>query len=451
MSTSTTPKSIEIMLRHPDASIRLAVRSDLPLGELMPDFLDVAEQPDSDDWALSPDGVNPYPNQSTLAELGVGDGAVLVLYERPAARKPTPATREATRPAPATSSPATAPRSAGAERPLSERTARTLPDKLSAPARCQRAVGALVASATRPESLETAPAGTPDPATFTRPARVSPLARIRDAWRSTDYEHRLDQLVLSLRLRQCVTIAVVSPKGGVGKTTTTALIGSLLAFLRRDRVVAVETNPDWGSLGRRLVPDHPIFIDDLLAGPLADGRLSPTKLDAQLGRGPDGLMVAPAPTDPERAKKLDEAAYRTLFTRLSELVGTLVLDCGTGLDDPPARAALGCADQLVLVCDDEPDTASIVSEAAEWLRRIKPPLVLVVNNVQRSSRIDVAALECEMSFAHGIAVVPRDERAAVQLHDSRFSWNQAPAGWQTSVRELAALLAADWRRLELAH
>jgi MinD-like ATPase involved in chromosome partitioning or flagellar assembly len=216
-------------------------------------------------------------------------------------------------------------------------------------------------------------------------------------------------------------------------------------------VVAVETNPDWGSLGRRLVPDHPIFIDDLLAGPLVDGRLSPTKLDAQLGRGPDGLMVAPAPTDPERAKKLDEAAYRTLFTRLSELVGTLVLDCGTGLDDPPARAALGCADQLVLVCDDEPDTASIVSEAAEWLRRIEPTLVLVVNNVRRSSRIDVSALEREMSFAHGLAVVPRDERAAVQLYDSRFTWNQAPTGWQTPVRELAALLAADWRRLELAY
>ena len=91
-----------------------------------------------------------------------------------------------------------------------------------------------------------------------------------------------------------------------------------------------------------------------------------------------------------------------------------MLDCGTGLDDPPARAALACADQLVLVCDDEPDTASIVSEAAEWLRRIEPPLVLVVNNVRRSSRIEVAALEREMSFAHGLAVIPRDERAAGQ-------------------------------------
>ena len=83
-------------------------------------------------------------------------------------------------------------------------------------------------------------------------------------------------------------------------------------------------------------------------------------------------MVAPAPTDPDRAANLDESAYRTLFARLSELVGTLVLDCGTGLDDPPARAALACADQLVLVCDDEPDTASIVAEAASMAPARRP-------------------------------------------------------------------------------
>ena len=128
-----------------------------------------------------------------------------------------------------------------------------------------------------------------------------------------------------------------------------------------------------------------------------------------------------------------------------------MLDCGTGLDDPPARAALACADQLVLVCDDEPDTASIVSEAAEWLQRIAPDRWCWWSTTpRRSSRIDVAALERETQFAHGLAIIPRDERAAVQLHGSRFSWNQAPAGWQTPVRELAALLAADWRRLDIA-
>jgi len=60
------------------------------------------------------------------------------------------------------------------------------------------------------------------------------------------------------------------------KSPETGGEGSRLAFLSRDRVVAVETNPDWGSLGRRLVPDHETFIDDLLAGPLAYSRLPPT-------------------------------------------------------------------------------------------------------------------------------------------------------------------------------
>jgi MinD-like ATPase involved in chromosome partitioning or flagellar assembly len=253
-----------------------------------------------------------------------------------------------------------------------------------------------------------------------------------------------------LRLRRCVTIAVVSPKGGVGKSTTSALLGSMLAFLRRDRVVAVDTNPDWGSLGRRLVPNHAIFIDDLLAGPLQDAHLTAAQLDAQLGRGPDGLMVAPAPTDPDRAAGLDETAYRSLFARLSDLVGTLVLDCGTGLGSPAARAALGCADQIVLVADGEPDTASLVAEAAARLERHVPPLVLVANKLDRSSRVDIGALEREVAFARGIVRVPNNRAGADQLRASRFSWKQAPGAWQAPVRELAALLAADWRRLEIA-
>ena len=449
------PRMIQVTFRYPDGSVRLAAPADVPLGELMPDFLDLAEQPDGDGWVLGADGVHAYPGERTLAELGVVDGGVLVLHrapDGPTATAPTDATSSIPLPPPP------GPRSRGEERPLRERTARTLPPKLSRPERSRLALGALAGGRARADAPEPARSSVPGPRTFTRPARPSPIGRVREAWRNTDYQHQLDELILTLRLRRCATIAVISPKGGVGKTTTAALLGSLLAFLRRDRVVAVETNPDWGSLGRRLAPDHPVFIDDLLAGPLLDRRLSPTQLDAQLARGPDGLMVAPAPTDPERAKNLDETAYLTLFARLSELVGTLVLDCGTGLDDPPARAALASADQLVLVCDDEPDTASIVSEAGEWLRRIVEPtgaqqksLVVVVNNLRRSSRIDVAALERATGYAHGLAVIPRHERAAARLHGSRFTWNHAPSGWRTPVRELAALLASDWPRLQIAH
>jgi len=437
--------AVALIVRHPEGSIRVSTPTDVPLGELLPDLLELAGLPDHGGWALGPVGGDTYSPDGTLAELGVADGALLALREpagHASADRDSATTQGMIRPC-------LGPNEQVGGRPLSDRSARILPVRLSIPARCLAVLAALAPRGQVEERCHRE-SGTLGPAEFTRPARLSPVARAREAWARSDYRERLEATIAGPRLLRCVTIAVVSPKGGVGKTTTSSLLGSLLAFLRRDRVIAVETNPDWGSLGRRLVPNHPVFIDELLAGALNDPGISPARLDAQLGRGPDGLMVAPAPTDPDRAANLDESAYRTLFARLSELVGMLVLDCGTGLDDPPARAALACADQLVLVCDDEPDTASIVAEAATWLRRAGPPLLLVVNNLRRASRIDLLALERATDFAHALAVVPRDERAAGQLHNSRFTWRHAPEGWQIPIRELAALLAADWQRLGIA-
>ena len=302
--------------------MRLAAPTDVPLGELLPDFLEIAGESDGEGWVLGADGVHACASERTLAELGVLDGGVLVLH-RCSDGLATAGDGRAV--------------FARRHRRRSDhrRAVRSVPCASGPPARCRRSSLARRADGSPSKRWRAVWRATTLRSLFARafPARGrSPAPRASPPWRGCARRGGAPtisiasiELILGLRLRRCATIAVISPKGGVGKTTTAALLGSLLAFLRRDRVVAVETNPDWGSLGRRLVPDHPVFIDDLLAGPLIDRRLSPTQLDAQLARGPDGLMVAPAPTDPERAKNLDETAYLTLFARLSELVGTLVL------------------------------------------------------------------------------------------------------------------------------
>ena len=50
---------------------------------------------------------------------------------------------------------------------------------------------------------------------------------------------------------------VLSRKGGVGKTTVTTLLGMVLAELREDRVIAMDANPDRGTLSDRS-PGGPI-------------------------------------------------------------------------------------------------------------------------------------------------------------------------------------------------
>ena len=61
----------------------------------MGDLLELAGLPEHDHWVLGPMSEDPYPPERTLAELGVDDGALLILREptgkaRRAARAPRP-------------------------------------------------------------------------------------------------------------------------------------------------------------------------------------------------------------------------------------------------------------------------------------------------------------------------------------------------------------------------
>jgi Mrp family chromosome partitioning ATPase len=74
--------------------------------------------------------------------------------------------------------------------------------------------------------------------------------RLRRLWLeliTSDREREEAELEARLRERRRVTrtnlAAVVSPKGGVGKTTCSYLIGDLLASRPKLRVLAIDTNP----------------------------------------------------------------------------------------------------------------------------------------------------------------------------------------------------------------
>jgi MinD-like ATPase involved in chromosome partitioning or flagellar assembly len=289
------------------------------------------------------------------------------------------------------------------------------------------------------------------PADLTIEAPPSRLERARAKWRELDNLGRLDSRITEPRLQHCATIAVVSPKGGVGKTTVTALLGTLFSLLRRDPVVAVDTNPDFGSLGRVLTPEQSWYVDDLARLVLEDDELSLTSLDSLLGRAVHGLLVVPAPTEPDRMAAVDEEAYRRVITRLKDFFSLILLDCGTGLQDPALAAAIAGADQVVLLTDAQPATASLVAESTELLHQWGRPITVVVNRMPpKGAKLDIEALSHYLPAARGLVVVPDDVVAATRLATGRFNWRDAPESWQYAVRKLATVLVADWERLGLA-
>lgn len=451
----SAPGTVLVAIQGPERRLNVEVPNESRVSDLLPELIRVIDGRELGGaaghatWGLGFPGRLPFSAGTTLAEQGVVDGTLLALQPLTAWQQ-EPSARSSTNgvPAPATSAPAPA------TKPLISPRGRTLgvlPTEPSVLARIGAACREVVAG---PAPIDPGPgSAAPGPILAQRltvPRRPSLGRRLRLSWRETDYQDRMERMIQAPQLRRCVTIAVMSPKGGVGKTTATALLGSLFAMLRRDRIVAVDTNPDFGSLGRSLAPQHQVFVDDLLEV-LDDPQLTVTALDANLGRGAHGLMILPAPTDAVRMARLDQEAYEKVVRRLQGMVGVVILDCGTGLHEPTSQAALKTADQVLLVTDAEPATASLVAESAALLQRDGVPIWLLVNRMPTAgSRLDLAALETYIPQARGLVVLPAHARAANQLAGGSFDWRDAPTSWKRAVREVAAVLVADWSVLGAA-
>ncbi len=456
--------TLVVTIAGPEQRVDLSVPSETPIEQLMPTFLSLGVFDEGAAAAGGAYGVGrvgepPLPGASTLGACGVVDGTVLYVQEvKPGeAPEPEPEVRILKEDWDRREENAGLARRAGF--PI-QRTEASLPEE---PAFGERFGGAMSAfftrdkeSAIRPDvappddddDLDRGPAARPIDLTVVKPP--SRLERARTNWRETSYLRRLDARIAEPRLRRCATIAVMSPKGGVGKTTMTALIGALLVQVRHERIVAVDSNPDYGSLGPALTPDHRVFVDDLV-GSLDHSALTVPELDRKLGRAFDGLLVVPAPTDPSRMARLDQKAYAKAFDRLKTMVSGLVLDCGTGLQEPAARAAIEAADQIVLVSDAEPSTASLVAEASQLLARGGPPIFLVVNKMpKRGGRLDLEMVSRAMPEARSLISLKAEPEAASRLSAGDFSWELAPNGWQVAVRELLAVMVKDWPELGLS-
>src|SRR5207247_4806683 len=148
-----------------------------------------------------------------------------------------------------------------------------------------------------------------------------------------------------------------------GKTTSTFLVGNLLAGHLKLRVVAVDANPDFGTLAR-LSPDRrrsEQSLADLLND--ADRLKTAAELNAYVSRQATGLHLLGAPRDAELTASLGPDRYGELIAFLSCFYEVVLLDLGTGVAGPLAKFAIERADQAVLVTTPEWVTSSVVLDA----------------------------------------------------------------------------------------
>lgn len=251
-------------------------------------------------------------------------------------------------------------------------------------------------------------------------------------------------------LRGDYRIAVMSLKGGVGKTTTTVSLGSAFASVRGDRVIAVDANPDFGTLAQRVAAPGHATIRDLLS---AEDTSRYPQVRAFTSQAPSRLEVIGSERDPAVSEAFSEADYRHAIDILQHHYNIVLTDCGTGLMHSAMSGVLALANSLVLVTSPALDGAQSASATLDWLNlhgyaHLAANSVVVVSAAHPGeATIDMEQLTQHFrSRARAVHVIPFDrhlsEGATIDLE------RMAKPTYEAFL-QLAALVADDfssWHR-----
>jgi len=231
-------------------------------------------------------------------------------------------------------------------------------------------------------------------------------------------------------------VAVISPKGGVGKTTSTFVIGSLLADRLRLRVVAIDANPDFGTLAA-LAPDR-LRCQRSLADLLTDIESIHTAADLRryISALPSGLHLLGAPEDATVMAGLGPDAYGELLALLGTFYELVLLDLGTGVTGQLAQFAIGRADQVVLVTTPEWVTSTAVLSALEHLEHDRT--TVVANKFHSRRTPDVHELERRLRERrlHRSVAIPDDEQLAAMLDTATYQLDALERPSRMAIKRL---------------
>ena len=220
-------------------------------------------------------------------------------------------------------------------------------------------------------------------------------------------------------------VAVLSLKGGVGKTTTAVGLGATLATLRGNRVIAIDANPDRGTLSDKVRLETAATIRDLLNE--RDQVLRYADIRAFTSQAPSRLEVLASDRDPTVSVAFGADDYCDAARVLEHFYSICITDCGTGLLHSAMSGVLRLADQIVLVSSPSVDGARSASATLDWLEahrygNLVRNGVVALSAIRPKSKSSVDLDRLEHHFAarcRAVARIPYDphleEGAEVEL------------------------------------
>ncbi|MFD5797690.1 MinD/ParA family protein, partial [Streptomyces diastatochromogenes] len=284
-----------------------------------------------------------------------------------------------------------------------------------------------------------------------RPAAASSRFKLGGKKEEAERQRKLE--LIRTPVLSCYRIAVISLKGGVGKTTTTTALGSTLAIERQDKILAIDANPDAGTLGRRVRRETGATIRDLVqAIPYLNSYMDIRRFTSQAS---SGLEIIANDVDPAVSTTFNDEDYRRAIDVLGKQYPVILTDSGTGLLYSAMRGVLDLADQLIIISTPSVDGASSASTTLDWLSAhgyadLVSRSITVISGVRETGKM----IKVEDIVGHfetrcrGVVVVPFDEHLAA---GAEVDLDMMRPKVREAYFNLAAMVAEDFVRHQQSH
>lgn len=237
-------------------------------------------------------------------------------------------------------------------------------------------------------------------------------------------------------------VPVLTRKGGVGKTTVTTLLGMALADAREDRIVAIDANPDRGTLAERVTKQTRATVRDVVHKAASIGGF--TDFSALVSRDETRLDILASDTDPLLSEAFDENDYNVVADLTARFYSIVLTDCGTGIVHSVMRATLQRADSVVIVSGGSVDEARLASETLTWLEAngygdlVRNAIVALNTATQGTNLVKLDEIESHFrSRVREVVRIPYDPQLAA---GSVVSYKDLKPLTKQSARTLAALV-----------
>ncbi|MEU2563004.1 SAV_2336 N-terminal domain-related protein [Streptomyces longispororuber] len=243
-------------------------------------------------------------------------------------------------------------------------------------------------------------------------------------------------------LAKPLRIAVVGVKDGAGCTTTTMMLGAVLADQRQERVLAVDADRHAGRhvrLGGRVFRSTLVGLTDLAAALRDVRRFEDLSLFLSPHRSGLTVLANDSPTRPSAGGQYTDQDFREVLRTTRPYFRITLID-----SDKPVPLTLEDADRIVIVSRADPAGLTQAQHTLDRLLALDRPdlmedAVVVLNHSRPAAgwNLDSGGIRVLRSRCRGIVTVPRDGHLAM-ASTIELSWLTPPA-YKAYLR-LAALL-----------